>query len=270
MKAKGCIMRKIVLSLLMASAAATPAVARDRSDPEEVRSERQQSREDRQQSREDRREAREERQQSREDRREDRQVRIEGDAQKSGGSARADARADRASIEQNRAARQSRNDARTGQIQQRHQAMRENRELRQSERETPRVLRNRVPVVSSVPRPGTQPPPKTSVRHSAPIHWNSNWRKNHRYDWYNWRHRHRSLFRLGIYSDPFGWGYQPYSIGWRMWPSYYGSSYWLNDPWQYRLPYAPPGTRWIRYYDDAILVDTWSGQVVDVIYNFFW
>jgi len=28
--------------------------------------------------------------------------------------------------------------------------------------------------------------------------------------------------------------------------------------------------RWIRYYDDALLVDTWNGEVVDVIYNFFW
>jgi Ni/Co efflux regulator RcnB len=55
-----------------------------------------------------------------------------------------------------------------------------------------------------------------------------------------------------------------------MWPSYYRSSYWLNDPWRYRLPYAPPGYRWIRYYDDALLVDTWDGTVVDVIYGFFW
>ena len=55
-----------------------------------------------------------------------------------------------------------------------------------------------------------------------------------------------------------------------MWPSYYQSSFWLNDPWQYRLPYAPPGYRWIRYYNDAVLVDTWDGHIVDVIYNFFW
>jgi Ni/Co efflux regulator RcnB len=38
----------------------------------------------------------------------------------------------------------------------------------------------------------------------------------------------------------------------------------------YRLPFAPPGYRWIRYYDDALLIDTWDGQVVDVIYDFFW
>jgi hypothetical protein len=26
----------------------------------------------------------------------------------------------------------------------------------------------------------------------------------------------------------------------------------------------------VRYWDDAILVDRWSGEVVDVIHNFFW
>jgi Ni/Co efflux regulator RcnB len=132
------------------------------------------------------------------------------------------------------------------------------------------VFRNRAPVVSEVPRAGTQPPVRAEHRRSSPIRWSSDWRRSSHYDWYNWRNRHRSLFRLGFYLDPFGWGYQPYSIGWRMWPSYYRSSYWLNDPWQYRLPYAPAGTRWIRYYDDAILVDTWDGQVLDVIHNFFW
>jgi hypothetical protein len=125
-------------------------------------------------------------------------------------------------------------------------------------------------VVSPVPRAGTQPPPPTQPRYRAAPQWNTGWRNNSRYDWRNWRNRHRSLFHFGFYYDPFGWGYQPYSIGWRLWPSYYSSNFWINDPWQYRLPYAPPGTRWVRYYDDALLVDMWSGQVVDVIYNFFW
>ena len=124
--------------------------------------------------------------------------------------------------------------------------------------------------MSRTPRPGTQPPIPTTSRPSTTPQWSGHWRNDNRYDWQNHRRRHRSLFHLGFYYDPFGWGYQPYSIGWRMWPSYYSSSFWLNDPWQYRLPYAPPGTRWIRYYDDAILVDTWNGQVLDVIYNFFW
>ena len=143
--------------------------------------------------------------------------------------------------------------------------------LRQSERPLPRVLRNRVPVVSSTPREGTQPPLRTENRRTNWASWStSRWRSDHRYNWREHRRRHRSLFRLGFYFDPFGWNYRPYQIGWRLWPSYYSSRYWIHDPWQYRLPYAPPGYRWIRYHDDAILVDTWSGQVVDVIHNFFW
>jgi len=27
---------------------------------------------------------------------------------------------------------------------------------------------------------------------------------------------------------------------------------------------------WVRYWNDAVLVDTWTGQVVDVVHNFFW
>ena len=148
--------------------------------------------------------------------------------------------------------------------------------LRQQGDRLPPILRtrNRTPVVSEVPREGTQPPVRLEGRRdrNRDRHgWSgSNWRHDHRYDWRRWRDRHRSLFRLGFYYDPFGWNYRPYSIGWRLWPSYYSSRFWIHDPWQYRLPYAPPGYRWIRYWDDAILVDTWTGEVVDVIHNFFW
>ena len=130
----------------------------------------------------------------------------------------------------------------------------------------------RAPIVSRVPREGTQPPPPTTAPPSSLTakHWRGDWRNDRRYDWRGHRRRHRNLFHFGFYFDPFGWGYRPYSIGWRLWPHYYRSSYWLRDPWMYRLPYAPAGYRWIRYYDDALLVDTWDGTVVDVIHDFFW
>jgi len=150
------------------------------------------------------------------------------------------------------------------------ESLRERRAKRIEARDA--IGNRRAPVISRVPREGTQPPLPTAARPTSltASHWNSGWRSNHRYDWQNHRRHHRSLFHFGFYYDPFGWGYRPYSIGWRLWPSYYQSSYWLNDPWQYRLPYAPPGYRWIRYYEDALLIDTWDGQVVDVIYDFFW
>lgn len=156
----------------------------------------------------------------------------------------------------------------------RNGAVRETLRERRQERIEPRdsIGNRRPPMVSRIPREGTQPPRPVAARPSrlGSSHWNHNWQSNHRYDWRNHRRHHRSLFHLGFYYDPFGWGYRPYSIGWRLWPSYYRSSYSLHDPWMYRLPYAPPGYRWIRYYDDAILVDTWDGTVVDVIYSFFW
>ena len=84
------------------------------------------------------------------------------------------------------------------------------------------------------------------------------------------RRRHnRSLFHIGLYIDPFGWGYQPYSIGYDLAPNYYQQNYWI-DPAIYGLPYPPPGMQWVRYYNDALLIDMYSGQVVDAIQGFFW
>ena len=126
----------------------------------------------------------------------------------------------------------------------------------------------------NVPVEGTAPPPVTSeqARRGNDNHrrWTHDWRSDRRYDWRRYRDRNRSRFHLGFYFDPFGWNYRRYSIGWRLWPSYYGQDYWLNDPWQYRLPPAYGPYRWVRYHDDALLVNIYTGTVVDVIYNFFW
>ncbi|MEO6113784.1 MAG: RcnB family protein [Sphingomicrobium sp.] len=104
-------------------------------------------------------------------------------------------------------------------------------------------------------------------RHSA---WTTDWRRDSQYNWYDYRSRYGSLYNLGRYYDPYGWGYRRFSIGFSIGSGYYGSNYWLDDPWMYRLPPAYGPYRWIRYYDDALLVNIYSGQVVDVIHNFFW
>lgn len=126
------------------------------------------------------------------------------------------------------------------------------------------------PVVSTVPRPGTEPPLRHVDRSSHRSRWTPTWRNDHRYDWRNWRHEHRYRYHFQPYIDPFGWGYYRYTIGWRLWPRYYASNYWIADPAYYRLPPAPAGTHWVRYYNDALLIDTWTGEVLDVIYDFFW
>jgi hypothetical protein len=148
-------------------------------------------------------------------------------------------------------------------------AWRAERDVRQQQIEQ-RAERNRVraPVGARPDRPA--PVPQTAYRDNHHSKWRTDWRRDHRYDWRNYRNQHRSIFRLGAYFDPFGWNYRRYNIGWRLWPNYYSSNYWLNDPYMYRLPYAPFPYRWVRYYDDALLVNTYTGQVVDVMYDFFW
>ncbi len=102
-------------------------------------------------------------------------------------------------------------------------------------------------------------------------HWDRRWRDNNRYNWHDHRRAHRNIYRLGRYYSPYrSWSYRRLSIGFNLDTLFYSSRYWIDDPWQYRLPPAYGPYRWVRYYDDALLVDTYSGEVVDVIYDFFW
>ena len=301
-------MRKILISILLASAAASPALAQDgRWHRDQAESDRAQAKEERSQAREERQQAREERRQTREERfngggnfeRAERSApQIESHQQMQGGGferprferpAPAPERVvegseptPRQSFERrgrwNRDGGEVRTDdapvthiERGGLAGDRSGWRRGEGDLRQSDRPVPNVLRTPSPlIVSNTPREGTQPPLRSDSFRRNPVQWSTSWRYNDRYDWRRWRDRHRSWFHVGVYYDPFGWSYRPYRIGWRLWPSYYSSRYWLDNPWYYRLPYAPPGYRWIRYWDDALLVDTWNGEVVDVIRNFFW
>src|SRR3546814_10053128 len=93
--------------------------------------------------------------------------------------------------------------------------------------------------------------------------WNRDWRSDRRYDWRSYRERNRSHYRMPRYYNPYrGYGYTRFSIGFSLNSLFYGPRYWINDPGYYRLPPAYGGTRWIRYYDDALLVDTYSGEEI--------
>lgn len=131
-------------------------------------------------------------------------------------------------------------------------------------------------IPTTAPEIGQQGPVRQDVRIGTRHNrydrnrWSSHWRNDHRYNWRRYRDRNRSIFRIGFYYDPFGYGYSRFGIGSYLYPNYYRSSYWISDPWQYRLPPAYGPYRWIRYHNDAVLIDTWTGEVVDVIYGFFW
>ena len=100
--------------------------------------------------------------------------------------------------------------------------------------------------------------------------WNRNWRSDNRYDWQRYRYQNRRIFSRGRYYAPYGgYGYNRLNIGIILGEAFFGRDYWI-DPYYYHLPPAPPGTEWVRYYNDVVLVDMYSGEVIDVIYDFFW
>lgn len=101
--------------------------------------------------------------------------------------------------------------------------------------------------------------------------WDRGWRNDRRYDWYGWRNQNRAFFNVGRYYPPVrGWNYRRIGIGFTLGAPFFASSFWINDPWAYRLPPAYGQYRWVRYYGDVLLVDVYTGEVVDVINDFFW
>ncbi len=100
--------------------------------------------------------------------------------------------------------------------------------------------------------------------------WRRDWRRDRRHDWRRHRDHNRHLYRWGFYHDPFGWTYRPWHVGWHLHPRHLSSRFWIADPWRFRLPVVYGPYRWVRYYDDVLLVDLRTGRVVDVIRNFFW
>jgi hypothetical protein len=102
--------------------------------------------------------------------------------------------------------------------------------------------------------------------------WDRDWRHDHRYDWSSYRQYNRNIYRLPPYYAPYGWsyGYHSFGIGYYLDSLLFADNYWIVDPWTYRLPPAYGTLRWIRYYNDALLIDIRDGYVVDVIHDFFW
>jgi hypothetical protein len=102
--------------------------------------------------------------------------------------------------------------------------------------------------------------------------WNRGWRQDNRYDWNRRRQYNRNIYHLPRYYAPSGWnsGYRRFGIGFTLSSVLFNQNYWIDDASYYGLPDAYGEYRWVRYYNDALLVDTYSGEVVDTVYDIFW
>ena len=96
-----------------------------------------------------------------------------------------------------------------------------------------------------------------------------------RADFSQFRDYHRTFsaphrFRAPAYQRPSGWSYRRWSYGDFLPSLFWGQQYWLNDFNDYDLPPPPPGTVWVRYGSDALLIDRYSGEIITVEYSVFY
>ena len=94
-------------------------------------------------------------------------------------------------------------------------------------------------------------------------------RRELREDWRDYRAAHRQVYQRGAYAAPGAYRYRPVNAGYRFAPVQVGRRYWLNDHAAYRLPSPGYGRRWVRYGNDAVLVDARSNVALRIVRAFF-
>ena len=76
-------------------------------------------------------------------------------------------------------------------------------------------------------------------------------------------------YRGPRWYQPASFRYVRYSYGQRLPRVYFVRDYWLTNFWAFGLFAPPPGYVWVRYGSDALLIDEFTGEIVQVQYNIF-
>jgi Ni/Co efflux regulator RcnB len=77
-------------------------------------------------------------------------------------------------------------------------------------------------------------------------------------------------FQAGAYRAPQGYAPRHWSYGQRLPNAYFARNYWITDFLDYALFAPPPGLVWVRVGDDALLIDEYSGEIIQVEYGVFY
>jgi hypothetical protein len=99
--------------------------------------------------------------------------------------------------------------------------------------------------------------------------WYDHYRADH-FRYHNGRYFSRQRFSIGLYYAPWGYSSRFWLQDWWLPVSYYDDRYVIYDFWRFDLYEPPFGCRWIRVGSDALLVDRYTGDVVDVVYDLYW
>jgi Ni/Co efflux regulator RcnB len=76
-------------------------------------------------------------------------------------------------------------------------------------------------------------------------------------------------FQIGPYHPPAGWSARHWAYGQMLPRAYWAPPYIIADYWLFGLEVPPVGYEWVRNGSDAILVDTNTGEILQVEYGVF-
>jgi len=76
-------------------------------------------------------------------------------------------------------------------------------------------------------------------------------------------------YRIGPYHRPVGWSARHWGYGEILPRAYWASEYVLADYWLFALEVPPAGYEWVRDGADALLVNTDTGEILQVEYGAF-
>jgi Ni/Co efflux regulator RcnB len=114
------------------------------------------------------------------------------------------------------------------------------------------------------PHPG----PHGYQRVTEPKGWNA---RPKTVDRTTYQHNYQAArrYKIGPYHPPQGWTAHRWGYGEILPRAYWDSQYFLADYWLFGLEVPPAGFEWVRDGDDAILVNTDTGEVLQVEYGVF-
>jgi len=82
-----------------------------------------------------------------------------------------------------------------------------------------------------------------------------------------WSH---DRYRHGAYRAPYGFYVRSWAFGDILPRGWYGPDYYIDDFLDFGLPYPPPGYEWVRVGGDALLIDEYTGRIVQVVRGIFY
>lgn len=87
-------------------------------------------------------------------------------------------------------------------------------------------------------------------------------------EWRGYRNSNRAIYNRGNWRSANR--YRSFRPGITISSGYYSPRYHVNNWSRYRLPRPGRNLRWVRHYDDVLLINIRTGRVVDVQRGFYW